>query len=64
MANKRVEAKFEEKTGIEKRAEYKKDSYTMTRSVRYLGTLYSKGEQVEFTDKNVLRQFIRNNYVI
>lgn len=40
-----------------------KHSYVMTRSVKFGGILYEKGQVVKFTDKQLEKQFLHNNYI-
>lgn len=41
-----------------------KHSYKMTRTIKFNEILYEKGQQVEFSDKNIEKMFLRNNYIV
>ena len=40
-----------------------KDSYRMARPIKFDGVLLNKGDAVEFNDPEVLKSFIKNNYI-
>lgn len=50
--------------GISKQQSDIRGSYKMTRTVRFNNILYEKGKQVEFTNKNIEKMFLQNNYII
>lgn len=56
--------KNEAKNGILKRTKEVKGSYVMARSVKVGETIYKKGQQVEFSDKETEQLFLKNNYVV
>lgn len=40
-----------------------KDSYRMARPIKFDGVLFNKGDAVEFNDPDILKLFLKNNYI-
>lgn len=64
MVKTTAKAQISKNNGITKRIKEVKSSYKMTRTIRFNGLLYEKGKQVEFSNKNIEKMFLKNNYII